>query len=164
MITESFKVSPTTLATEILKMWLERNYWMLVVPPAACIIMAMFVDIKFIFVAVVLIFLILPPILLFVYYFHALSPESRYSILEHHISMSEEGINIIYDGEDAHNPEFLAWSDISALLIGSDKIVYKLRKDTYAIIILPFSALSEQGKIISWINFSKKMLEKFGGY
>ena len=159
--TETFKIDPSALAAEIIKLWLKRNYPLLLIAPIACLIAAVWFDIKFLLVSLVVIFLIIPPVILIVYYYHALAPEARFSILEHHVLLTNDGINIIYDGENSKNAEIIPWSDISTMHISPTKITYKFRKSTYIIMQIPLSSLQNPEKIRECIFFSNKMLQKF---
>ena len=64
METEIFKVSPSIYMRTLMTMWIKRNWWAIALPVAACIALALTVDVKFVYVALMMVFVVIPPIMM----------------------------------------------------------------------------------------------------
>ena len=69
MTTARFKVSPSCLIASITKRWLADNWWMLAIAPAISLMLAAMGDIRFMFVALIMIFTVIPPAVFIIYFF-----------------------------------------------------------------------------------------------
>ena len=59
------------------------DYWLwLVLPVALCAVLALWVDVRFVIVAMMVLFIILPMVLALLYFYYGLSPEARWSIMD----------------------------------------------------------------------------------
>ena len=90
-------------------------------------------------------FVIFPIIYMFVFYYYALAPESRYSTLSKRLEISENEIAIIFEAinEDSPGPkaETIASARITDIKHVNQQMFLVLDDNQYKFIILPLSAL-----------------------
>lgn len=133
--TEIYKVGAPALATAIMKLWIRRNWWAMALGPALCLVTAATVDVKFVYIALMMVFVVLPPVMITVYFYHALSPEARMTVLPHRVVKEAGGLRIIYEGADEDTPprvdDFIPWSRIRGRRIGGGMIQYRLNYGRY---------------------------------
>lgn len=79
MTTEIYRLKPSAYVRQIMVRWLWRYWWALLLPVAAMLVLGAAVDVRFIFVALMLLFLIAPFALFHVYFSYALKPEAAAS-------------------------------------------------------------------------------------
>ncbi len=154
METEIFKVSPSIYMRTLMAMWIKRNWWAIALPVAACIALALTVDVKFVYVALMMVFVVIPPIMMIVYFYHALSPESRMSILLHKLTLDDNGITVTYEPIDedtpAPRPATLAWSEIKCVTYSRNAMVYRLTSGRYSILYLPYASFASKEGLRQW--------------
>lgn len=150
MTTPPHKVHPQTLVRILMSMWIKRNWWWIATPAViALIVAAALHDLRFVLVALIWVFLVAPPIMIMVYFYHALSPEARYSIRWHTITITREGIVINYPEEareeegDATYPvlpdDIISWEQITSSENLPQYTVITLHDNPYKVIIIPTS-------------------------
>lgn len=153
MTTPPHKVHPNVIARFLMTSWVKRNWWWIIVPPVTAVIIAAAThDLRFLFVALIWIFLVAPPIMIIVYFYHALSPEARYSIRLHTITTTPQGITVSYppepQEEDTDKPttfpdDFIPWDQITKVLIKSGHMALQLNGRAYTYILIPLSHASQ---------------------
>lgn len=141
IITDQYKISADRYFKIILSLWLERWWWVVLLPVCAQLVMALF-NVAFVYTTFITIFLIYPPILMFVYYSYALSPISRFSILNKHIEITDVGISVIFDKENdddinIQQPKHYRWDEISMVFFHKENILFQLSSGKYHIIVFP---------------------------
>lgn len=153
MTTASFKITPSAYARHLMRMWTRAHWWLVAVPPAVSLALAIAVDWKFLFVAVILVFIVIPHIMVTVYYYHALSPESAMSILPHKIAFEPDALRIIYEPDDTDNPDdsprqlrdndIIPRDSIKAVTTHKSDVILHLSAGKYRILVIPVSALPD---------------------
>lgn len=142
-------MQPSRYALHLLGLWLRRNaWWAFGVPVVVSLILAMFVDTKFVYLAVVLVCLVLPHVFVTVYWRHLLSDATCRWILPHTVSFTADAIAVEYvaEAEEADGDTSLrAPFDIDMALVTSarikdDILVLTVGDNPYDIIIVPINA------------------------
>lgn len=104
-------------------------------------------DYKFILVAFMIVLIVLPMIMSFVYFKYALHPLSRYSILPKVIEFDsrEEALALHILDVDDNITEFVRYklSDFDAVSFGSSNVSFRYRLSRYTYLILPVKAFSQ---------------------
>ena len=80
-------------------MFLADNWLWMVLPIAICAILAFFVDVRFIIVAMMILFIVMPMVLALLYFYYGFSPEARWSIMEKKLTIGNEGITLTFTDE-----------------------------------------------------------------
>ncbi|HIX27466.1 MAG TPA: YcxB family protein, partial [Candidatus Barnesiella excrementigallinarum] len=89
----------------------------------------------FIYVGLIVLFLVFPMILMFLWFAYALHPDCRASILSKTVELKPNGLACIFDDG---RTETIAWQQIEQINIISDDIIFHLSK--YVFFILPSNA------------------------
>jgi len=160
--TEPFKVEASTLTGIIMKQWIKKHILILSLPPAILLFFGSLFDLRFVIVGLMYIFVIIPPIMMIVYFYHALSPEARYSLLPHTVSCGREGLHINYlpydDTSLPRAPEIIPWTKISSYKATSTGIKLFLSLSAHSIIYIPYTAFDDPKKSRSMCGFIAKNL------
>ncbi len=72
-------------------MFLAENWLWLVLPVAVCAVLAIWVDVRFVIVAMMVVLMVLPMLLALLYFYYGFSPEARWSIMEKQVDLTDRG-------------------------------------------------------------------------
>lgn len=162
MMTEIYKTGPAELASYIMKLWCRRNWWIMAILPVTCLVLAAVVDVKFLLIALMMVFVVLPPMMIFVYFYHALAPEARMTVLPHRAEMTDDGIRLIYEPLDEEVPprpdDNIRWSQISGVKATSQFLAYHLTTGRYSIFLVPRSAFKTIKEYGAWVALQNSYL------
>ncbi|MDE6495718.1 MAG: hypothetical protein K2L30_05720 [Duncaniella sp.] len=149
MITEPFTTTSGDYIKCLLALWLPRYGWWLPV------ILAVFTgigvtigDVRYLIIALIIIFVGCPILMSRLYIYYMLTPEARRAVLRKQVEIIENRqLTLTYlpvDDDDHHRlpqPETIPWSEIKTILrIGAFR-VYILRTPRLSFILIPYSAL-----------------------
>lgn len=96
---EGCKVSSGTYMRELCLMFLADNWLWLVLPVAVCAVLAIWVDVRFAIVAMMVLFIVLPMVLALLYFYYGLSQEARWSIMDKSVTIDDEGVTLEFADE-----------------------------------------------------------------
>lgn len=128
--------------------FLSRRWWWLVLPVVASLAMIV-VDTRFAFVALILAMAVVMVAMPAVYYY-ALTPESRWSILEKTIEMTQEGLTLSFTSEKMNEHKIL-WSEIASTTAVNECLVIKLKKNKYTFLAVPLRAFDDKEHLRSFV-------------
>lgn len=115
----------------LLRTWLYHNWsWL-----ALIVVLLVVLSVRnplFIYVGLMLIFLVFPLILYYLWFAYALHPDCRASILSKRVELSDRGIVCTFDDE---RTETIAWERVTEMLCTPREIVFYLSR--YVFFILP---------------------------
>ena len=159
--TSIYKISHSQYSSTVLKQWF-KHYWLFVAFPIVTqFLLAIYYDIIFLYTGFMSVFIIFPIIYLFVFYYYALSPESRYSTLSKHLEINENCINLIYEPISENQPapdnETIVTSRISDIIHNNQQILLILDNCQYKFIIIPYSAFKDVSHIKQIEVLTKKL-------
>ena len=80
-------------------MFLADNWLWMVLPLAVCAVLAIWVDVRFIIVALMVLFIVLPMVLALLYFYYGFSPEARWSIMDKQVDLTAEGLELTFTDE-----------------------------------------------------------------
>lgn len=121
-------------------MFLADNWLWLVMPVALCGVLAIWIDIRFVIVALMVLFIVLPMVLALLYFYYGLSPEARWSILEKSLTLSDEGL--MMDFTDARmKKHVIPWGDVQHIIEKDDVVALMLKGRRYTLLLLPASVV-----------------------
>lgn len=164
-----------------LKEYMRSWWWAYVLPLALCVVLSM-VNINFIFVAVILLFLVFTMILFFVVIYYGIVPESRYSTLKKDIQLCDDGIvlhlkrPVVVDESDCNEQEEIdkvpvggvtqeyeiekvriKWSNIKRVKGTDECLLLVFKKPRYSFFAIPYEAFDEETHLketLSMIRFN----------
>ena len=135
----------------LLRTWFYRNWSWLVLMVVLLVVLSVHNPL-FIYVGLMLVFLVFPLILYYLWFAYALHPDCRASILSKQVTLSDHGIVCTFDDE---RTETIAWNRVTDVLYTSREIVFYLSK--YVFFILPcdsFESTDDLEYFIKKINTS----------
>ncbi len=121
-------------------MFLADSWLWLILPVAVCGILAIFIDVRFVIVAMMVLFIVLPMILALLYFYYGLSPEARWSIMEKTAVINDEGITLNFVDERMKT-HVIRWNDVRSVIEEEDVLLLMLRGKRYTCLMLPSSAI-----------------------
>jgi len=150
--TPEFAIAPSVIAAILARQWLGRRWLFFVFPVLAALVAGLF-DLRMFIVAFILLLLVWPMALSFVWFSHALEPEAVRSSLPHVLEFDEYGINIVCTASDEHSvpqPERILWPDITSATQGRGHIIYKCTGGRHVVVPVSSLDISEWQHIYGW--------------
>ena len=135
------KVTAGKYMRELCLMFLADNWLWIVLPIAICGILAVFIDVRFVIVALMVLFIVLPMILALLYFYYGLSPEARWSIMEKDVVIGDDGISLTFTDERMKK-HAIGWDDVRNIIEKDDVLLLMLRGKRYTCLMLPTSAIN----------------------
>lgn len=129
MQSDIFRTEPSAYIKEIVYQWFARNIWWFVALIAVCLVLAFTVDTAFIFVASMIVFIVIPFVLAFVYFGYGLRPSSSRWFLPRRLEVTDTGLSIHYMPDERFkrlpSDEFMPIARVAGLKIGErNDVVY----------------------------------------
>ncbi len=144
--TKPCAVTPQHYFKMLLRIWLSRNWWVPVLPVIALVMLSVH-NLLFIYVALMMLFVVVPMIFSFLWFSYMLHPDCRSSILTKTMELSEQGILCTYEDE---RTELIAWERIVQVRYIANDIV--LHFSRYIFFILPGDAFESNDDLIYFIK------------
>ncbi|WP_295729597.1 hypothetical protein [uncultured Muribaculum sp.] len=166
IVTTKFRISPSAYASAIMRQWASKWWWAVALLPL-CSISAAFAsaDIRYLMLALVLVCLVIPPAMLIVYYYHALSPHARLNIPLH--SVACDGIDLTIDFFTDENDEDASEKPVSTTVINMSDICGTIRsssaigllldkKRPAPMLLIPYSSFQSSTALQRFIELLKE--------
>ena len=122
-------------------MFMADNWLWMVLPVAVCGMLAIFIDVRFIIVALMILFVILPMLLALLYFYYGLSPEARWSIMEKTATIDDSGITLDF-ADERMKKHVIQRDDVRSIIEKDDALIIMLRGKRYTCLMLPASAVN----------------------
>ena len=142
MIIGNCRVSSGQYMRHLFTMFLA-DYWLwMAMPLAVCAILAIWIDVRFIIVAMMVLFIIMPMVLALLYFYYGFSPEARWSIMEKTVTLDENGITLDFTDERMKK-HAIRWDDVHCIIEKDDAVMLMLRGGRrYTCLMLPASVVN----------------------
>ena len=101
------------------RLYFSRRWWFLVLPVILCLGLIAF-DTR---------------------YYYGLTQESRWSILEKTVTITDNGLLLDFSS-DKMRQHLIQWNDIASTTAISDCLIVKFKKDSYTFLAIPLSAFT----------------------
>ena len=121
-------------------LFLSDNWLWMVLPVAVCGMLAYWIDVRFIIVALMVLFVVLPMILALLYFYYGFSPEARWSIMEKSAMLNDEGMTLTFTDERMKK-HVICWDDVRYIIEKKDVVMLMLRGRRYRCLMLPASVV-----------------------
>lgn len=132
----------------VAEMWLGRWWWIMIIPVAVCFSLGATLNVAFAFIGFMAIFLIVPLIVMFLYFTHALTSEARMAILPHEVTACESGLTVTFVTRHENERKFPAvhinWSDVHSLEWRSNDIMVHFKGSPYRFLLIPYEAMGDK--------------------
>ena len=122
-------------------MFLADNWLWMVLPVAVCGMLAYFIDVRFIIVAMMILFVILPMLLSLLYFYYGLSPEARWSIMEKTTTFDDSGITLDF-ADERMKKHVIPREDVLNIIEKDDTLIIMLRGKRYTSLMIPSSVIN----------------------
>lgn len=122
-------------------MFLADNWLWMVLPVAVCGILAIFIDVRFVIVALMVLFIILPMVLALLFFYYGLSPEARWSIMEKCVHIDEKAITLDFTDERMKK-HVIQRDDVRYIIEKDDVLMLMLNGKRYTCLMLPASVIN----------------------
>ena len=120
--------------------FLADNWLWMALPLAVCGVLAWWIDVRFIIVALMVLFIVLPMILSLLYFYYGLSPEARWSIMEKTATFNDEGITLEFTDERMKT-HAIDWDDVRYIIEKKDVVMLMLKGSRYRCLMFPASVV-----------------------
>ena len=125
---------------ELCVMFLADNWLWMVLPIAVCAVLAIWLDVRFVIVAMMVLFIVLPMVLALLYFYYGLSPEARWSIMDKMATIDVEGITLDFSDERMKK-HAIGWDDVRYIIEKDDVVLLMLSGKRYTCLMLPASVV-----------------------
>lgn len=130
------------------RLFLVRWWWVLLLPVVVCLALIA-VDTRFAFVALIMAMAMVIISFPLLYYF-ALTPESRWSIMEKTVTIADDGLQLDFIS-DKMLQHVIAWSDIDSTTALKKCLVIKLKRNRYTFLAIPLDAFSSENELRDFV-------------
>ncbi len=138
------------------RLFFVRWWWLLLLPVAVCLVLIV-VDARFAFVALIVAMAMVMLSFPVLYYF-ALTQESRWSILEKTVTVTDEGLQLDFTS-DKMRRHVIAWGKIASTTASSHCLVLRFKKNRYTFLAIPLDAFRGEDELR---RFVVKTRERIG--
>jgi hypothetical protein len=112
----------------------------LALPVATCAVLAIWVDVRFVIVAMMALFIVLPMILALLYFYYGLSQEARWSIMEKAVILDDKGITLEFTDERMKT-HVIPRDNVRNIIEKDDVVMLMLGGKGYTCLMLPASVV-----------------------
>ena len=141
MTIENCSVTSSCYMKHLCSMFLADNWLWMVLPVAVCGMLAYFIDVRFIIVAMMILFVILPMLLSLLYFYYGLSPEARWSIMEKTTTFDDSGITLDF-ADERMKKHVIPREDVLNIIEKDDTLIIMLRGKRYTSLMIPSSVIN----------------------
>ena len=138
MTIENCSVSSGLYMRQLCLIFLADNWLWMALPVALCGMLAYFIDVRFIIVAMMVLFIVLPMLLALLYLYYGLSPEARWSIMEKSVDIDNGAIVLDFTDERMKKHVILR-DDVRSIIEKDNALLIMLRGKRYTCLMLPAS-------------------------
>lgn len=140
MTIENCSVTASTYMRRLSGIFLADNWLWMVLPVALCGVLAVWIDVRFVIVALMVLFVVLPMLLALLYFYYGFSPEARWSIMEKRATLDQAGITLDFTDERMKKHAILR-DDVRYIIEKKDVWLMMLRGKRYTCFMLPTSVI-----------------------
>lgn len=133
-------VTSGTYMRHLCTLFLADNWLWMVLPVAVCALLAVWIDVRFVIVALMVLLVVLPMILALLYFYYGFSPEARWSIMEKTASFSNEGLNLSFTDERMKK-HAIRWDDVRYIIEKDNVLLLMLKGKRYTCLMFPASVI-----------------------
>lgn len=130
------------------RLFFVRWWWLLLLPVVVCLALIT-VDNRFAFVALIValaMMMISIPLL----YYYALTPESRWSILEKTVTITDEGLRLNFTS-DKMREHVISWDEIDSTTAFNNCLILRFKKNKYTFLAIPLTAFSCEDELREFV-------------
>lgn len=130
------------------RLFIVRWWWLLLLPVVVCLALIA-VDTRFAFVSLIVAMAMVIISFPLLYYF-ALTPESRWSILEKTVTTTDDGLQLDFVS-DKMKQHVVAWGEMASTTALNDCMVIKLKKNRYTFLAIPLNVFAGEQQLREFV-------------
>lgn len=144
-VTDSFRITPTDYLRHSARQTISRLAVILIVPLLVCAVASVW-DLRFAFIALILLFLVFPMVISYVYFTRLLTADARRAVWPKHLEFSERNktVSVVYESADEENaapsPDIFSANNIKGASISGKHLIFHLLGSELPLII-PLSSM-----------------------
>lgn len=138
--TGNCQVTAGTYMRHLSLMFLADNWLWMVLPVAVCGVLAVWFDVRFVIVALMVLFVALPMVLALLYFYYGFSPLARWSIMEKNAAIDDQGITLTFTDERMKT-HVINRDDVRNIIEKEDVWMLMIKGNRYNCLMLPTSAI-----------------------
>lgn len=153
-VTTTFAITGSRFASILMRRHIGRMWWAYALPVAVCLGLA-FLDIRFLLIALMLVFVVLPPMLFFVYFNYGLDPLNRYNVMEKTLVADTDGLLLHIDERYGLKNRVIRikWGDVRGRGVQAGcLLVYLHKRRGNKFIAVPLEAFATEQSLRSFIT------------
>lgn len=135
------RVSSGTYMRQVFFLFLADNWLWMVMPVAVCAVLALWIDVRFAIVAMMVLFIVLPMVLALLYFYYGFSPEARWSIMDKTIDVQQDGLHLDF-ADERMQKHVIRWDDVRSIIEKDDVVMLMLDGKRYTCLMLPASVVN----------------------
>lgn len=152
--TTVFNTPTNQYIKSILLQMLVKWCWIPIILVLCCVILAYMVNVAFIYVALMLLFIIIPSALMFAYFYHSSSSEARVAVLRKSIKINDSGVLVNFESIEVvdygdsskskvYQPqsEFYPQNNIASVFVMGKYVRINLKGGSYKFINIPLKEI-----------------------
>ena len=140
MRTESCRVDAGRYMRHLSSMFVADNWLWMVLPVAVCGMLAVWIDVRFVVVALMVLSVVLPMLLALLYFYYGLSPEALWSIKDKTVTIDDNGLTLDFSDERMKK-HIIPRDDVLDVIYQDDVVMLMLRGRRYTCLMLPGSVV-----------------------
>lgn len=140
MTTEPCSVASGDYMRHLCLMFLADNWLWMVAPVAVCAVLALWLDVRFVIVALMVLFVVIPMLLALLYFYYGFSPEARWSIMEKTATISDRDMMLDFSDERMKK-HVIPRGDVRYIIEKDDVWLLMLKGKRYTCLMLPTSVI-----------------------
>ena len=137
---EGCSIKGNTYMKHLCALFLADNWLWMVAPVAVCGILAVWIDVRFLIVAMMVLFIILPMILALLYFYYGFSPEAQWSMMEKTLTIDDDGFTLDFTDERMKK-HAIGWDDVLHIIEKDNVWLLMLKGRRYTCLMLPASVI-----------------------
>ena len=151
MTIENCSVTANCYMRQLGSVILADNWLWLVLPVALCGVLAVWIDVRFVIVALmVLLVVVMPMLLAWLYIYYGFSPEARWSIMEKTVTVDENGLVLDFVDERMKK-HVIRRDDVRNIIVRDDAVLLMLTGGRrYTCLMLPASVIDPDVAQLLW--------------
>ena len=152
---KSNSISSETYLSILYRVCFARRWWLLLLPVVACLALII-VDIRFAYLAVIVAIGMLM-IALPVIYYYALTPESRWSILEKEVKLTEGGLHLVFTSEKMQE-HLIKWDEIQGTAVSNNCLILRFKNNNYTFLAIPLDSFDGEDELRKFVIEVRKRI------
>ena len=152
---KSNSISTGTYMSILYRLFFLRRWWLLLLPVVACLFLIR-LDTRFAYLAVIVAIGMLM-IALPVIYYYALTPESRWSILEKKVILTEGGLHLVFTSEKMKE-HLVKWDEIYSTTVSNNCLILRFKNNNYTFLAIPLDSFDGEDELRKFVIEVRKRI------